>query len=137
MCDPKSHIRSINKGILWRNNKNLRVISPNSGIRAPPAITPGCISVLAFYLPNLHSALYQIRFRLPASCQSATTSLSCVPSIHALFCNSFNLRYERSFGSCILIDVALLITPSFYASFDRTLPKWLNYCLDLPNHKFV
>ena len=71
MCDPKSHNRFINKGILLRNNMNSRVISPNSGIRAPPAITPGCISVLAFCLPDLCSALYQIRFRLPASRQSA------------------------------------------------------------------
>ena len=59
MCDPKSHLRCINKGILWRNNMNSRVIPLDSGIRAPPTITPGCISVLTFYLPDLHSALFQ------------------------------------------------------------------------------
>ena len=30
MCDPKSHHRCINKGILWRNNKNSGVIPPDS-----------------------------------------------------------------------------------------------------------
>ena len=30
MCDPKSHRRCINKGILSRNNKNSGVIPPDS-----------------------------------------------------------------------------------------------------------
>ena len=29
MCDPKCHRRCINKGILWRNNKNSGVIPPD------------------------------------------------------------------------------------------------------------
>ena len=33
MCDPKSHRRCINKGILWRNNMNSGVIPLDSGIR--------------------------------------------------------------------------------------------------------
>ena len=51
MCDPKSHLRCINKGILWRNNKNLGVIPPDSGIRAIPAITPTCMIFCPSCLP--------------------------------------------------------------------------------------
>ena len=33
-------------------------VIPISGIRAPPAITPGCIACLPFYLPDLRSAKF-------------------------------------------------------------------------------
>ena len=36
MCDPKSHCKCINKGILWINNNNSGVIPP--GIIISPSI---------------------------------------------------------------------------------------------------
>ena len=57
MCDPKSHCKCINKCFGYEINW-IRSYLPNSGIRAPPAITPGCISVLAFCLPDIRSAKY-------------------------------------------------------------------------------
>ena len=57
MCDPKSHCKCINKCCGYEINES-GVILPNSGIRAPPAITHGCISVLAFCLPDIRSAKY-------------------------------------------------------------------------------
>ena len=38
MCDPKSHRRCINKGILWRNNKNQELFI-STVVSEPPAIT--------------------------------------------------------------------------------------------------
>ena len=73
MCDPKSHRRCINKGILWRNNKNSGVILPDSGIRAIPAITPACMIFCLGYLLDIPPF-----FPLPYLFQAACPSLVCL-----------------------------------------------------------
>ena len=68
MCDPKSHRRCINKGILWRKKKN-RELFISTVVLEPPAIT------LAATFQSWYAACMLVH------CQTAGP-LMCFPSAH-------------------------------------------------------
>ena len=67
MCDPKSHRRCINKGILWRNNKNLGVIPPNSGIIAG-ACHNSCLYACQSWQSRCQTFILPSTYLFQASC---------------------------------------------------------------------
>ena len=87
MCDPKSHCKCINKGILWRNNKNSGFIPPDSGIRV---INNSCMY-------SLHSAaICTLGFPQSVDCMHWCMRWLLVPLVSLFVCFSFSLGANNS-----------------------------------------
>ena len=93
---------------------NSGVILPNSGIRAPPAITLGCISFLAFCLLDLHSDLYKF-------------VSGCLQSANPASLRAF-IVYAILFQTCVeqLNSPKLLCFLHLLHGFDCSLQEGLN-----------